>query len=188
MKFKEVEFKYAIPKLKYSDFKTFAESLGPSRYIEAAGYDYYYTDDAGMNFIRYRAGDRQELTTKRKTKTRNNYVRDEYNLLIGKGQTLETVAGFCRSLGYPRLNFCIFKACFIYFYDTFDIVYYVVYDEDMKETDRFLEIEMAEDHAWASEQQCWDKLKEVEQSLAPLGIKPEHRESKSLFEMYRAAD
>lgn len=185
MKFKEVEFKYKLPGLKLSQFKALADSMKPRRYIETAGYDYYFTNQAATDFIRYRAGDRQELTTKRKTEEKNNYVRDEFNLLIAHGQPLHVTAGFCRSLGFPRLNFSIYKACFIYYYEKFDLVYYVVYDEDLQEKDRFVEIEMLEDYPWASEDEAWKALLELEKSCESLGINATIRQSKSLFEMYR---
>lgn len=184
--FKEIEVKYSVPHLKLTDFTAACQAMNPVKYVEAAGYDYYYTDKAGSDdFIRYRAGDRQELTRKRKTKAANNYVRDEYNLLIGHGQPLSKIAGFCSSLGFPRLNFCIFKACFIYYFEKFDLVYYVVYDADMKEVNRFLEIEMLEDHPWSTEAEAWQELERVETSLCALGIGPESRISHSLFEMFR---
>ena len=185
MNFKEVEYKYRVPDLKLTDFHVAAQVLKPTRYVEAAGYDYYFTDPKGQDFVRYRAGDRQELTTKRKTATTNNYVRDEFNLLIGKGQTIERIAGFLDSLGYPRMNFSIFKACFIYFFDTFDLVFYVVYDQDMKEMDRFLEIEMLEDYPWKHEDEARKALNDIEEKLGHLGAKKSKRESKSLFERYR---
>lgn len=185
MKSKEVEYKYRVPTLKLTDFHQGARDLLPVRYVEAAGYDYYFTDPKGKDFVRYRAGDRQELTTKRKTVTTDNYVRDEFNLLIGHGQTIERISGFLDSLGYPRMNFCIFKACFIYYYETFDLVFYVVYDQDMKEMDRFLEIEMLEDYPWKDEAEARDALNKIESTLSHLGAEKAKRESKSLFERYR---
>ncbi len=185
MHFKEVEYKYRVPDLRLTDFHTAAKAMSPTSYVEAAGSDYYFTDEKGQDFIRYRAGDRQELTTKRKTATTNNYVRDEFNLLIGKGQTIERIAGFLGSLGYPRLNFQIIKQCFIYYYETFDLVFYVVYDQDMNEMDRFLEIEMLEDHPWKSEDQAREELNQIEAKLGFLGAKKSKRESRSLFERYR---
>ncbi len=64
-------------------------------------------------------------------------------------------------------------------------MYYVVYDQDMKELDRFLEIEMLEDYPWKSEQEARKHLAMVETWLSSLGATPENRESKSLFERYR---
>jgi adenylate cyclase class IV len=186
MHFKEIETKYEVPNLKLTEFNALCQSLTPVKYIEAAGYDYYFTSPSDpSDFMRYRAGDRQELTRKRKTKLANNYVRDEWNLLLAHGQPLSKIAGFCSSLGFPKLNFCIFKACFIYYFEKFDLVYYVVYDEDMKEVNRFLEIEMLEDYPWQSEEQAWQELENVETSLTSLGINSKNRVSESLFEMFR---
>lgn len=185
MRHTEVEFKYRVSELKLSDFTKAAQALNPTSYVEASGSDYYFTDSKGVDFVRYRAGDRQEFTTKKKTEAGNNYVRDEFNLLIGKGQTLDRISSFLNSVGYPRLNFSIFKTCFIYYYEKFDLVYYVVYDVDMREMDRFLEIEMLEDYPWKSEAEARTHLAMVESWLAPLGAVPANRESKSLFERYR---
>lgn len=185
MKFTEVEYKYRVPALKLTGFHEIAKALIPVSYVEASGYDYYFTDPKGQDFVRYRAGDRQELTTKRKTSTTDNYVRDEFNLMIGKGQTLERIAGFLGSLGYPRMNFCIFKSCFIYYFAKFDLVFYVVFDQDMKEVDRFLEIEMLEDYPWESEAEARAELNKIESTLGHLGATKTKRESKSLFERYR---
>lgn len=181
---KEIEYKYRVPDLRLTAFHEAGKALCPTSYIEASGTDYYFTNEHG-SFVRYRAGDRQEFTTKYKTTSRNNYVRDEFNLLIGKGQPLERIASFLTSVGYSRLNFQIFKSCFIYYYEKFDLVYYVVYDPDMKELDRFLEIEMLEDYPWKSEREAREYLAKVERGLNGLGAQPVNRESKSLFERYR---
>ncbi len=184
--FTEIEYKYQVPDLKLTTFHETARALKHTSYVEASGYDYYFTcpEDAD-DFVRYRAGDRQELTTKKKTNIANNYVRDEYNLMIGKGQTLERIAGFLDSIGYPRMNFCIFKACFIYYYDTYDLVFYIVYDQDMREMNRFLEIEMLEEYPWPNEESARLALNTIEATLEHLGAAPGRRESKSLFERYR---
>lgn len=182
MKFTEMETKYRVTDLKLTDFTRLAESLGPKSYIEASGYDYYYVNTE-TDFIRYRAGTLHELTIKKKLNDKNNFVRTEVNLGV-KPKSVTHISAFCNGLGYT-LNFSIFKACFIYYYENYDIVYYVIYDENMRESDRFLEIEMEEGYPWASEKQAWDELLKVEQALKPLGISPQARIKKSLFEMYR---
>lgn len=181
----EVETKYRADKLKLSDFVELATSLNPKRYVETGGYDYYFVNKDGTDFCRFRAGDRYELTTKRKTVGDNNYVREEYNLLIAPGEPLEKVAGFCRSVGYPSLNFKIYKSCFIYYYDTYDLVYYVVFDSDMRELDRFVEIEMLETYPWDNPKQAWAELVKIEESLSCIGISKDSRLNQSLFEMFR---
>lgn len=185
-RFKEIEFKYAT-ELPFLEFQTFAESLAPVRYVEASGYDYYFTPENAERFIRYRAGDRQELTTKEKTHNDNNYVRTEHNLLLAHGQPLSKIAAFVGSLGFPRLNFKIFKSCFIYYYEKFDLVYYFVLDENMKELNRFIEIEMLEDYNWDSVEQAKSALVRLEKRCSVLGIGPQLRDAKSLFERYRKA-
>lgn len=181
----EVETKYRVKNLKLTDFVELATSWKPTRYVETAGYDYYFVNEDLSAFCRFRAGDRFELTTKKKTVNANNFIREEYNLLIAHGEPLEKVAGFCKSIGYPDLNFKIYKSCFIYFYETFDLVYYIVFDENMKETDRFVEIEMLEDYPWDNSEQAWNELVKIEAKLETVGISKKNRLNKSLFEMYK---
>ncbi len=181
--FMEVETKYRVPGLKLPLFRGMAESLKPKRYIEAAGYDYYYVKD-GDEFIRYRAGDLHQLTIKKKTLEANNYVRHEVNLGLKPQDRRHTVDAFCAALGY-KYNFAIFKSCFIYYFEEFDVVYYTVYDENMDEVERFLEIEMLEDYPWPSQEAAWARLLEIEHQLKPLGITPQSRVKRSLFEMFR---
>lgn len=184
MQFKEVETKYRVSALKLQAFTDLATSLSPVKFIEAAGYDYYYVKDT-TDFIRYRAGSLHELTVKKKLADKNNFIRTEINMGV-KEQSLEIIEAFCASLGY-KFNFSIFKTCFIYYYEHFDLVYYVVYDNNMKELDRFVEIEMLETYEWESPEAAWAKLLEIEQLMKPLGITPQSRIKKSLFEMLQKA-
>lgn len=181
-KFKEIETKYRVTNLSLSAFMKLAKSLNPKSYIEAAGYDYYYVNENG-DAIRYRAGTLHELTVKKKTSDKNNFVRREVNQPI-KPKSLDTVEAFCDMLGY-KLNFSIFKVCFIYYFENFDLVYYVLQDDNLHEIDRFLEIEMFEDYPWISEDQAWTELLKVEAELKPLGITKANRIKKSLFEMFK---
>ena len=63
------------------------------------------------------------------------------------------------------------------------MVYYIVYDENMKEKGRFIEIEVNKDKI----KQLSDPfatLKLYEASLLEVGIKPSNRLKRSLFEMF----
>jgi hypothetical protein len=184
MRWKEIETKYRVRDLKLTEFEAAAEALRPTKRIDAAGYDYYYTRGED-EFIRYRAGDLHQLTVKKKTKEANNYVRMEVNMSLDKANiNLKTVDKFCDALGFS-FNFRLFKSCFIYLYEKFNIVYYLVHDEHMDEVDRFLEIEMSEDAYWESDEQAWAELLKIEQALKTLGISPQSRLKLSLFEMFR---
>lgn len=74
---------------------------------------------------------------------------------------------------------------FVYNFDRYNFVYYVCYTPDLKELGRFVEVEMSEDRPRESEDQAWNLLREIEAALRPLGITPQHRVRKSLFEQFR---
>ena len=189
MKFKEIETKYSAVDIKLEDFKSLCKSLKPLKEKKVSSYDYYYTKSR-KEFIRYRAGVRPELTVKKKTSDRNNYVRVEINLPLGSSltatHTLETVEAFCAALGFNH-NFTIYKTCQIYDYEAYNLVYYVVYDRKRKELARFIEIEMSEEYPWRTKTDAWSSLLKIEKKLKILGITNRHRISRSLYEMFRKA-
>lgn len=184
----EIEFKYSADKIKLSDFKHLCNTLNPRSYVEASGYDFYYTKGAKDPIGRYRAGDLNEITFKLPTSSKNNFIRRETNLRFMPEATVEKTAAKASEmmdiLGY-KFNFSIFKTCFIYYYNNFNLVYYIVSDADMVEQARFLEIEMLEDYPWESVQQAWSELMSIEKILKPLGIKSKTRLTKSLFQMFK---
>lgn len=187
MKHKEVEFKYNANNIALTAFNDFCQTLkGAPKYLEAAGFDYFF--DSGEDedgFYRIRIGhDIRQLTYKHKTKDTNNYVRDEHNLNFADSMSKQYIEGYVKSLGY-EFNTKIFKNCFIYAFDTYTLVYYVCYDADMKELGRFVEIEMSEDYAWPTEQDAWNELIAMERICRPLGVTPQARVKRSLFELYR---
>jgi hypothetical protein len=185
--FKEIETKYNGDQIKLSDFVTLAKSLTPVRELQAGSYDHYFVRDDDT-FIRYRAGAVPELTMKKKMKDTNNFVRVECNLKLDPNQDpieqRKIVDRFCELLGFGY-SFSIYKTCMIFFWERHNLVYYVVYDGEMKEQGRFLEIEMDERHAWDSEEQAWTELLRVEKQMEPIGITPQKRIRRSLFEMFR---
>jgi adenylate cyclase class IV len=184
MKFKELEFKYRADDIALSEFRKFCEQ-DPHKFLVASGYDYFYENVSDpTSFCRHRVGpDANQLTFKRKTSDKNNYLRDEDNLdLIGK-MTLDQVKSLCEKFGYRYTNL-LFKNCFIYKYNRYTFVYYICYDKDMQEVGRFIEIEMDEKYAWPSEQVAWAELVDLEQKLAKFNIYPQSRIKRSLFEMF----
>jgi adenylate cyclase class IV len=179
--YSEKEFKYDISAIGLTKFQELMLQLGAGKPIEVSSWDHYLTNDKD-EFIRFRKSDtKPELTIKRKLSSVNNNDRIEVNLPVATSLTDETVTAFSELLGYKH-NFKIFKSCWIYYFDNVDIVYYIVFSKDMKEVGRFLEIEILEDKHVANP---FDVLKEYEQKLSPLGIKPQNRLRKSLFEMNR---
>lgn len=186
MKFCEVETKYRSESIKLQDFCDLAVNWVPKDTLIVSGWDYYFVSEGDPDeFIRYRASPtKPQLTMKRKSKVGNNYVRREVNLPIAKDATLETVTVFCEDLGF-KFNFKIWKSCWIFWFDLFNVVYYIVSDAEIKERDRFIEIEMDEEHPWVDSTEAWTKLVEVEKSMESLGISPQSRLKKSLFEMFR---
>lgn len=183
MHFKEIEFKYDAKDISLNAFVDLVESYKVDKKMMVSSYDDYFVDQAG-NFIRYRYTDgRGELTIKRKLSDKNNNERIEVNVPTA-GDNLKTVSAFVDLLGYKH-NFGIYKTCKIFWVGKVVLVYYVVYDKEMREQRRFIEIEANEDLTWESESQAWDEIAEYEVGLQCLGITPKNRLKKSLFEIFR---
>lgn len=186
-KFLEIELKYNAKNISLEDFCEFARSLKPPvKYKEAAGYDYFYDDPKDEDgFYRLRIGhDVRQITYKHKTKETNNYIRDEHNLNLVKGMTFDAMVAYVSSLGY-KFNNKIFKNCFIFEFETYTLVYYVCSDSNISELGRFIEIEMKEDYPWASQADAWNELVALERICKPLGVSPQSRVKRSLFELYK---
>jgi adenylate cyclase class IV len=184
MKFKEIEFKYNAKNITKESFENTVNCFAiKPRWQEVSSYDSYFVNDIGR-FVRYRYNNNTGVvTTKEKTSDINNQNRVEYNVNMGENP-YETVQGFYGSLGF-KFNFRIYKICDIAWLEKVDLVYYVIYDDEWKEVDRFIEIEALEDYNWATEQEAWDEIIKYEKLLEPIGITPQHRMKKSLFEMYK---
>jgi adenylate cyclase class IV len=183
MQFKEIEFKFDAENIKREAFLGIMDNLSVRKKMNVSSYDTYFMDDTG-DAIRYRwTDDRGELTIKRKTNKSNNNDRIEVNLPTAGGN-LSAVSTFCSLLGY-RLNFEIFKTCNIFWVDKVVLVYYVVFDKELNELRRFIEIEADEDLEWESEEQAWSEVVKYEKMLEALGITPQNRLRKSLFEIFR---
>lgn len=186
MKYSEVEFKYRADDTLLSDFTTFCESRKPLKFLVASGYDHFYENPADENrFFRYRVGpDSNQLTLKCKTTVKNNFVRDEDNVDLAKKMTRADAESFIGKFGYTY-NTSIFKNCFVYQYEWYTLVYYMVYSTDLKELGRFVEIEMKETDAWTSEEQAWNELLILEKLCKTIGAMPQARIKRSLFELFK---
>ena len=182
--FLEIELKYSAKDIALTDFAEFCKTLGPTKCFQASGTDHFYSSDKDdTQFGRYRVGpDFVQLTVKTKTSNKNNFIRQEDNLDFKEAIPEERVRSFFNKFGYEYQT-SIFKNCFIYKYPLYTLVYYVIYTVDMNEIGRYLEIEMSESHPWESEQQAWDALVVLEKTCKPLGIIPQSRVKKSLYEI-----
>src|ERR1051325_2200482 len=167
MHYKEIETKYYANDIDLNKFEELVKPMNPN-WMTVSSYDDYFVNTAG-EFIRYRyTDDRGELTIKRKTTDINNNNRVEVNLKTD-GKNSNGVTAFADLLGY-KFNFSIYKTCKIAFLDSVVLVYYVVYDEKLKELNRFIEIEAKEDHSWASEEEAWAEVTKYEKLFEQLGI------------------
>ena len=182
---REAEFKYFSSDISLTKFQELMNKLKPSKFIEVSSWDVYY-EKTKDDFIRYRKGDKNsELTIKRKRSIGNNFDRTEINLQLGDNIDF-VVKSFVDLLGYKE-NFKIFKSCWIYYFDNVDIVYYITYDPDLKELDRFIEIEYLDNNVCQGCEKIdpFKILKEYEQKISELGITHQNRIKRSLYEQYR---
>lgn len=183
MHFKEIETKYDATDIKMCDFLKIVEELPIRKKLMVSSYDEYFTDKED-NFVRYRHNnDTGELTIKRKLAKNSNIERVEVNLPT-QGNNIKTVSAFLNLLGYQP-NFGIYKTCNIFWTGKVDLVYYVVYDKELKEQRRFIEIEADESLEWESEEEAWAEITKYEKMLEPLGVTSKNRLRKSLFEIFK---
>jgi hypothetical protein len=184
----EFEFKYDATGVKLGKFKAFAEKHDPLRFIEVASWDTYYANKdtkSNIEFMRFRQGPSPELTIKSKLNENNNNKRIEIDLPLDNHRLNESVVkAYCDSMGFEE-NFRLYKVCFIYFYEKVDIVYYISYNEEMKEVGRYVEVEARKDVAFDTSEEAWDAVIQFEQKLAYLGITPQNRMKKSQWEINR---
>ncbi len=191
-KYVEIEFKYRADHVDHHKFMEFAGSLmSPTRqllkYELVKSYDYYYKNtnkDFKVEFIRHRNGEHPELTLKEKTVDANNNVRKEIDLQVGDN-SIETVSKFANLLGF-EFNFRIWKECYIFTYEDFTLVLYEVLDQEGgKNLANFLEIEANKQYNWESEAKAYATVTGIEARLTDLGIKPQNRMKRSLWEIFK---
>ena len=195
-KLTEFETKYRVEPHLITEFKWVMEKLGHvERFIYVEGPDHYFTkfnDDSC--FARYRApsrgqdAERSEVTIKVKPEgAKNNIIRKEVNWRVD-GTPEEAIREGLKLMGYQP-NFSIWKACHIYAFADATLVFYSVYDiTSGKPTkfDNFVEIEVSEENVHnMTEAQAWEIIVKYEKALEGLGLNPQKRLRKSLFEMYK---
>ena len=184
MKFIELETKYKGTISQLYPFKHLMEQQEGFSFLYIESDDVYFVKDD--DFLRYRFSDdkkdkRAELTFKKRHSAYNNIKRTEVNMRVDPNKK-ETVIEFVEGLGYSK-NFTISKSCHIYKRNDVTLVFYSVRDED-NSLSHFMEIEIAE-NAGITEPEGWEIIKTWEKILEPLGVKPQNRLRKSLFDMYR---
>jgi len=182
---RELEYKYKADAINLSDFKNLMSSLTVEQTLEISSPDVYFKSLTSEDkFLRYRISSDPELTIKIKHKASNNWDRIEVDLPLDVFRITEQIINdFATLIGFER-NFQIFKVCFIYKLEQVNYVFYLVFDENMELLGKFIEVEVNKetiidiDSAEAT-------LNEAAAILEPLGLKPQNRLKKSLFEMFR---
>lgn len=187
-KFTEFETKYRVDAQMQFPFKDLVETLeGLKSFVYVEGPDIYWTKGE-ENFQRYRKAAHEKsgkawLTNKFKTKDDNNTKRVEHNIRVDH-TPLKEIKSYVESLGF-KFNFEIYKNCHIYSFEDATLVFYSVRDEAGKR-DYFIEIEVDESSIHTlTEEEAWEIVKKYEKHMEPLGLKPQNRLRKSLFEMYK---
>lgn len=183
----ELEFKYDASDIKLSKFQEFANRLNPTKRVEGAGWDCYYSGEGlPFEFIRLRQSpDFAELTVKIKNTDKNNQNRFELDLpLLPSKASNWLIEKFVGLLGFKE-NFRVFKYFDIYWTEKVDIVYYTIYNKDMVETGRRVEIEARKDYKFASADEALAEVKAMEQLMSEIGITPQKRMKKSMWEQFR---
>jgi hypothetical protein len=185
--FQELEYKYKADNVKLTDFQNLGESLNPTKKLDVSSWDVYYTKEGTEDiFQRYRESTNPELTKKRKTVDTNNWERIEVDLPLDSARVNEKIVETFVALDGYKKNFKIYKSCFIFWFDKTNMVYYTVYDENMKEIGRYIEVEVNKDRIEvAGKENCLSELATLEIELEKLGISKKNRMKRSLFEIYR---
>lgn len=180
----EVEFKYNADKVDFERFHVFCSKKKPRQVILASGYDHFYSNGNPDMFCRHRIDHNnktEEITYKKKTSKDDSFVRTEINVSINPGKEADVRALF-EHMGY-KYNNSIFKSSYIYLFNDHIASYYIVYDLEMKELGRYIEIEVAETPAF----QTLEYLKSIEKRYKNMGLISTKRIKESLFELYRKA-
>lgn len=187
----ELEYKYLAGGITLKAFEALANSLKPIDTLTIGSWDLYYegTNKAlPFDFFRYRQGSSPELTIKIKLDSKNNNNRIEYDIPLNPNASEKDVeaviAGFVGLLGF-EFNVRIYKYCSIYFYEKTSLVYYTVQDEEMREIGRYVEVEANKKYPFASTEEAWETVVELEKTLEPLGITAKNRMRKSQWEINR---
>ena len=183
--FKEIEYKYEAKGIDIMSFDHFIKSLNPTNIITVSSFDEYYKSDTldSVDFLRYRYNDSsKELTLKKKTTDVNNTNRVEINLNLNEKNDMK-IQTFLELIGY-NFKFKIYKTSHIYIFDNVIVAYYIVYNQNMNECGRFIELEASEHYTFRDEHHAISSINNFEKLLEHFGITYRNRLKKSLFEMF----
>lgn len=196
----EFECKYRVDPHVQVDFKKLVGDLPNLKsflYVEGPDFYYSHPDYDDSSFGRYRRpsfgldGGRAEWTIKFKPKgAKNSIQRLEVNWRVDHTPEEDVKRG-AELMGF-RPNFSIVKSCQIYKFDDATLVFYTVYDvtdgSTSSKVDHFIEVEVSEtmiNKEGLTEAQAWNIIEKYERLLAPIGITPQKRLRKSLYDMYK---
>ena len=150
--------------------------------------DYYFSN--GKRFCRWRQSHESdgsqtwELTSKKRTNSINNNIRVEVNLpLVAEGMNFEKAKLFSE-LHSLSFDFAIKKSAKVIWVDKVVISHYSTYNMKNKLLDTWLEVEADEHYPWANEAEAMAEVLDWEKRFAVLGITPQLRIKRSLFEIY----
>jgi len=203
----EFETKYRVEDQNLIVFKQILDGLQEEKkFIYVEGPDYYFTYpawwfehnpqwDPGGTFGRYREpsygldNGRRQVTCKYKPKdAKNSIQRKELNINLMPETSKDTIFEQFKCHGM-EFNSSIIKNCHIYKLTDATLVFYTVYDTTdgtPKKADNFVEIEVDEDTiASKTEAEAWEVITKYEKMLSSIGLNPQKRLRKSLFEMYK---
>jgi adenylate cyclase class IV len=189
----EFEVKFKADDIALEDFRDIVKKLPDlRRVLFVSGPDFYYVKHDG-SFARFRKpeyGDisgGNEVTIKEKIgSSKNNIIRKEVNWKVNDTPD-STIREGLLMMNY-ELNFTINKDCHIFIFDDATVVYYSVTDTTdgkKRKPKSFIEIEVKEETINnLTESQAWGVIDKYEMALKPLGISPQKRLRKSLYEMF----
>ncbi len=197
MKYTEIEFKYSANNITRKNFDIFMSEFTPFKKellilppFEGGkdSVDHYFSN--GKRFFRWRNStetngtETWELTSKTRTSKVNNNIRNEVNLpLVTEGMSFDKAKAFSEmhKLFY---DFSIKKSAKVIWVENVVISHYATYTLKNNKLDTWLELEADESVEWSSEAEAMETVLEWEKKFAVLGITPQHRVKRSLFEMY----
>lgn len=182
----ELEYKFRADKISLSQFTEVMNKIGFIKKLETSSWDVYFTkpSDPAL-FQRLRLSESSpELTKKRKIADDNNWERVEVDLPLDPSRVKEALVEKFVSLDGYEKNFKIYKSCFIYWQEKVNFVYYVVYDAEMQEQGRFIEVEINKEIAHEIADP-FALLNENVKHFEAIGLNPKTKLKRSLFELYR---
>lgn len=183
MSYYELEYKYKADEVGLADFKALMNKQNVKKTLDISSYDVYYTRQDNKDFQRFRNSESPELTRKVKTQEGNNWQRVEVDLPLDSARLTEDIVTKYVGLDGYSENFRVFKTCFVYWLDNINFVYYTVYNKDLREVGRFIEVEVNKEDVTDLEQ-ATEILNQAEKILSEIGITSRNRMKKSLFELY----